>query len=194
MKKLFLLIIPALSVIVSCNTGPKEVDDRPATELALIKKFSEADSTLTAQINDANKEAFFTEVKPKLVNFIIKDLNCKAENWEAHVYEIKPGENGINATFLISKEPTFGDEKYPQYSSIVLESNDVSDDNLVKTLRTLQQGDKVILSGTIEKINFDVDNTEFFQTSNHFHVNKDFQISNPAFYFTLSALKHKEKP
>ncbi len=192
MKKLLLFTIPLLSIIIGCNSAPKEIDTRPATELALIKKFSDADSTLNAQINEANKDAFFNETKPKLVDFIIKDLNCKAENWEAHVYEIKSGDDGINATFLISKEPEFGDEKYPQYASIVLESDNVSDEKFVKVLKTLQRGDKVILSGTIEKLNFDVNDTEFFQTGNHFSVNKESQISNPAFYFTLSDLKHKE--
>ena len=192
MKKLFLLSIPVIALISSCNSGPKEVDTRPATELALIKKFSDADSTLNAQINEANKDAFFNEVKPKLVDFIIKDLNCKAENWEAHVYEIKPGDDGINATFLISKEPEFAEEKYMNYESIVLQSDNVSDDKIVQVLKTLQKGDKVILSGTIEKLNFDVNDTEFFQTSDHFSTDKESQISNPAFYFTLSALKHKE--
>ncbi|RZA03018.1 MAG: hypothetical protein EOP47_04590 [Sphingobacteriaceae bacterium] len=193
MKKLFLFIVPVISVIVSCNSEPKEIDTRPATELALIKKFSDADSICKTQVNKVVKKEFIEKSKKQLIDFIVKDLNAKAENWEAHVHEIKPGVLGVDAEFLISKEREFGDDvKYPDMESIVLESDEIQDPKLTEVLKTLREGDKVLISGTFDTRPFD-SGSVVFQTMTRVTLDSADELSNPSFVFHLTDVKRIEK-
>jgi len=189
-KNYFLLIIP---VILSCNQ-PK-ADHRAPNELALIKKFGDADSIYKAQINDVAKKESIISSKGQIIDFIEKDLNAKADNWEAHVYSIKPGVNGIDAVFLISKQEEFGDVKYPDMESLVLESEEITDTKLTKILKTLQKDDKVLLSGKFDTRVLDHGKDGIgvvFQTMNRVTIDSEDELNNPSFNFILTDIKKKE--
>jgi hypothetical protein len=190
MKKLFFLLL--IGIFTSCtNIGIKQIDRREATEITLIKEFVKADSTYKAQINDVNKKDFFEKTKVQLTAFIVNKLKNKASNWEASIYSISSGMDGINVVFLISKQADFEGQTYDHYDSIIFESEEINDPHLKEVFKTLQPKDKVLITGTFGKEK-DVQNNIQLQTINNVTIDDEDALRNPSFYFTLTDIKKNE--
>lgn len=189
MKKIYFL--PILVLLASCGSGIKQVDKRSATELALLKKFTDADSTYDAQINNVTKQESYEESKKELTNFIKNTLKNKAEGWEAIITSIGPGVDGIDATFKIFKKADFEDRSDITEPNIILESENIKDEQLQKVLKTLQPDDVVLVSGTLVPSE-DPNGIYGFQTISHVTIDNEDELRYPSFNFTLTDIKKKE--
>ncbi|MEZ2338315.1 hypothetical protein AB6735_21880 [Mucilaginibacter sp. RCC_168] len=160
--KLSRLLFPSF-FLLGCNTTPPpakivEIDNRPFEEQSLIRKFQLADSLYDEfETNEIKKTETYEKQKTSLIKFITDSLHDEAKQWHAIVHEISVKHwpaDFIEVTLLIPKGiMPDKDEKYPEYSSIVLSSGiPLNEKSSVKnSLRELSKGDNVLVSGSFQK-------------------------------------------
>jgi hypothetical protein len=187
MKKLYYLL--AATTLLGCQSRPAEVDNRPKEELELVKQIVTADSVYEAQINEITKKEAFNKSEVAIPEFIKTKLNSRADNWKAVIVSIKYREEADEAavTLRISKGIHF-DDKNPEYSSIILQSDGIYEDAKIKEkLKTLQPYDKVLVSG---KFSYEKDlSGRNFGSFDELTINDGTILSNPEFSFIITDIK-----
>lgn len=193
MKKILSFIFIA-AALCGCDQNGTKIgieDNRPKTEQALIKEINIADSTYKAQSNEITQKEAYEKSKKSISQLITKDLNAKAENWEAKVHKIELDVNDdILVDVMIAKEMQYA-EKFPEYSSIMLKSRISDNEKLKNLVKPLQKGDEVILSGTFSLEYKDANGNIFLNSYSIDGGNDHDKISNPAFIFNLTDIKKK---
>lgn len=191
MKKVYLLILVAIVTLNSCDQpAPVQKDNRAADELAFIKVLGDADTLYNKQHNAINKKDVFDTSKVKITHFISDKLKGKAENWEAEILSLEPDliDGVINVKLMISKGPTQTDEKHPEYESIILDAHSFHDEKVRNILKSLQKGDKVLVSGTFSA-DRDVEGNIDFDTYRLGSADDEQKLNNPAFYLRITDIK-----
>jgi hypothetical protein len=191
MKKVYFLIVVAIVTLNSCDQpAPVQKDNRAADELAFIKVLGDADSTYHRQHNAITKKDVFDTTKIKVSHFITDKLKGKAESWEAEILSIEPDliDGVIDVELMISKGTPTTDEKYPQYSSIILDGHSFHDEKVKNMLKPLMKGDKVLVSGTFSA-DRDAEGNINFNSYNLSSNSDEERLSNPVFIFTITAIK-----
>ncbi|SDP48700.1 hypothetical protein SAMN05428975_1426 [Mucilaginibacter sp. OK268] len=142
-------------IIAGCNSAPenKITDNRPATQLALIKKFNTADSLYFYESNDIKKTEALENGKTELIKFITDSLHDDVKQWPAVVHEISVDKllDYIDVTLNISKK--MGKYEDPsEFKVIILHSKVSMSDTTVKNqLKKLLTGDQIFVNGSFEK-------------------------------------------
>ncbi|WDF79661.1 hypothetical protein PQ469_06530 [Mucilaginibacter sp. KACC 22773] len=192
MKLPYILFLSIL--LASCDQSymNKPIDNRPATELSLIKRLSIADSAYDASENEIKKTEAIEKGKSDIAKFIIDTLHSDVKEWPAIVHEIRVVQypiNYIDVTLLISKGITL-DEKYPNFNAVVLNAKvDQTDSVLKNSLKELLRGDTVLVNGFFEKdVNENIDFTGYSIGQGDKEA-----FSNPSFNFTLKKITKKGK-
>lgn len=190
MKKIYFL--PFLSLLVSCGSdiGFKQPDKRAATQLALIKEFSVADSIYQAQPNDVAKKESFEKSRTSLSNFIDSTLKGKVDNWEVIITDITPGIDGIDATFVMSKQSDSEEPTYEGFQTLTFDCRNIKGAALEQVLKTLEPNDKVLISGNFGE-GRDPRGIRNFQTIYHVTIDDEDQFQKPSFNFNLTGIKKK---
>jgi hypothetical protein len=187
MKKIYFLLL-TLSIFSCKQPEVKQVEDsRPKNEILLINKFKIADSIYRRQNNDIRRSEVSDSAMNNISNYIIKDLNLKAEGWFAKVNKITMNEfpKSVDVEFRIPLQNDPEDEN-PQFSSLILVANiDYKSKKLVDVLKGLSAGSKVLLTGKFNK----VANGSIFITSYSISLGEDF--SNPQLTFEVTDLIKK---
>ncbi|MBB6108963.1 hypothetical protein [Mucilaginibacter lappiensis] len=179
--------------LMGCNTTPpvKVIDPRPATELALIKKFHVSDSLFTSESNEIKKKEVYDKQKTELEKFIIDALPAEVKEWHAIVYKIEV-DDYIEVTLLIPESGSLNEnDKYPQYDNIVLFSNESLNDSPVKTsLKELSKGDQVLVTGSFEKD--EIGNPYLDSNMDDLGNRNGFIFSNPKINFKIKSITKQE--
>jgi len=142
-------------IIAGCNSAPenKITDNRPATQLALIKKFNTADSLYFFESNEIKKNEALEKRKTELIKFITDSLHDDIKQWPAVIHEISVDKplSYIDVTLNISKK--MGKYEDPsEYKIIILHSKvSLSDTTVKNQLKELLAGDSVFVNGSFEK-------------------------------------------
>jgi hypothetical protein len=189
MKKILFIVLTAATAL-GCNEGGTKIgleDSRPKSEKALIREINIADSTYKAQINEITKREAYDKSIKNISNFILN--HTKAEGWEAKVQSIDLDEfNAIIIDLIIAKGIQFDDE-LPEYESVVLRSRISDDDRLKTSVKPLQKGDDVVVSGSF-LTNKNADGNLEFDSYTDARDDHDI-ISNPVFRFNITDIKKK---
>lgn len=142
---------------IGCNQSfmDKPVDNRPAAELALIKRVGSADSVCDAAINDIKKKEAIDNGKTTLAKFIRDTLHSEVKSWNATIYKMELSrfaDSTIEVTLLIPNKGMELNEKVLTSNTITLFAKTSFSNLSVKNqLAAMQVNDKVLVSGSFEK-------------------------------------------
>lgn len=156
MKKIsqFLFFLPFIALFQSCDqpTTVSQTDNRPKDELAFVKLLDNALENTLIQKNDIDKKDVADSNKVKITRFITDTLKTNFKDWQVTVFNMRATEleGGTEIDLLVSKKAQLPEnEKYPDLDAITLRTHIADTDTTIRNMyKSLQKGDKVLLTGS----------------------------------------------
>ncbi|WP_121810893.1 hypothetical protein [Mucilaginibacter kameinonensis] len=180
-------LIPALLLFSACNNTQHggQLDNMPASELALIKRVEIADSAFLVNDSPIKKGEALKYHKAAILKFVQDTLQGNVKQWLAIVETIKTtpllnDDYDINVRLLIPRN-AYLNEEVPESGTIIFNAQIDSEDSVKNALKEMKDGDRVKVSGTfVRDIVKTIDFDNFMDPQEGF--------SSPAFKFNIQSI------
>ncbi len=192
-RAIILLGIGAAFILHTSATLPEHrnmrfavADTAADTETKTINLFNSLYAGYLKQ-PEAKKEAYLTESKNKIENYIKDDLKHEIVEWQATVLRNEPQEHAVSEVELYIQLRSRNDVKSPEFNSFVMRAFvKTSDVYVTQQLEDIREKDTVLFSGTIEQY-------KDYPACDSYSGAKEGFLNNPAVYIKLNDIMRLNK-